>query len=371
MIKKINYTNAFLLSIFAALAINSRIVSVYVGMLIILFFFIEFLMKNKFDKKKIKILAFFLFFKVLFLYLTWPFLWENPIENFIYTLSTFSRFIRWGGYVFYLGEFHNVFYLPSHYLLVSFFVTTPILISLLIFCGILQLLFRFFKRLININNQNLYNDIWRSENEKIFLFLFFVILVPIFSIFLFDSVVYNGWRHLFFLYPLSLLFLIYFINIVALKFRNKKITKYINITLIIISLNNIYNVINLHPFQYIYFNSIFEKNANKLFEIDYWGVSNKHSLEKLLKKNLKQDKVVVGVASFTDLNLSRKFLDKKSKDRLSVSGQNFTNADFIFNNNNFEVNPNLDNKYLIPKNFKKYIEFKKGKILINEFYIKE
>jgi hypothetical protein len=158
---------------------------------------------------------------------------------------------------------------------------------------------------------------------------------------------------------------------VALKFRNKKITKYINIILIIISLNNIYNVINLHPFQYIYFNSIFEKNANKLFEIDYWGVSNKHSLEKLLKKNLKQDKVVVGVASFTDLNLSRKFLDKKSKDRLSVSGQNFTNADFIFNNNNFEVNPNLDNKYLIPKNFKKYIEFKKGKILINEFYIKE
>lgn len=371
LIKKTNYYNAFLLSIFAALAINSRIVAFYVGILIILFFFIEFLMKNKFDIKKIKILIFFLFFKLAFLYLTWPFLWENPIENFIYTLSTFSRFVNWGGYVFYLGEFHKVFYLPSHYLVVSFFATTPILISLLIVCGLLKLLFRFFKRLINIDYKNPYKDIWRSEKEKIFLFLFFIIFIPIFLIFLFDSVIYNGWRHLFFLYPSLILFLIYFIDIIAMKFRNKKIIKYINITLVIILLNNIYSLISLHPFQYVYFNSIFEKNANKLFEIDYWGVSNKSSLEKLMEDNLEKNKIVVGVASFTNLYMSRKMLDAKLQDKLVITGQDFRDVDFIFNNNYFEINNRHDDKYQIPKNFKKYSELKRGNILINEFYVKE
>ena len=103
--------------------------------------------------------------------------------------------------------------------------------------------------------------------------------------FLLDSVIYNTWRHLFFLYPPLILISIYFIDVIAIKFRNKKILLYINSMVIIILLNNIYNLTVLHPFQYIYFNSIFEKKANKLFEIDYWGVSNKFSLEKILKDN--------------------------------------------------------------------------------------
>ena len=59
-----------------------------------------------------------------------------------------------------------------------------------------------------------------------------------------------------------------------------------NSILAIILLNNIYNLVTLHPFQYVYFNSIFEKKANKLFEIDYWGLSNKFSLEKIVKDSL-------------------------------------------------------------------------------------
>ena len=35
----------------------------------------------------------------LFLYLFWPFLWEKPIENFLYALNSFSDY-NWGGQVF-------------------------------------------------------------------------------------------------------------------------------------------------------------------------------------------------------------------------------------------------------------------------------
>jgi hypothetical protein len=235
----------------------------------------------------------------------------------------------------------------------------------------MQINLRFFKRLINIDEKNFYKDIWRGEKEKIFLFLFFIIFIPIFLIFLLDSIIYNSWRHLYFLYPILILLLIYFLETIVTKFRKKKFSVYINSILVIILLNNFYNLVTLHPFQYIYFNTIFEKNANKLFEIDYWGLSNKASLENIIKDNFEKDKIVVGTASFTNLHLSKKMLDKKLKNKLIISGQDFSNADFIYTNNYFDINPNYDDKYLIPNNYRKYSELKKGKILINEFYAKE
>ena len=368
-IKKPNYYNAFLLSIFSAIAIHIRIVAIYVGILIALFFVIEFLMKNKPNEKKIGALIFFFFFQFFFLYLIWPFLWENPINNFLYILKTSSEF-EWGGYIFYLGSFYKPRLLPWHYFIVCFLATTPPLISILSLSGLVQLITRFIKRLMKIDNNNSYKDIWRGEKEKIFLFLFFIIFIPIFLNFLHPAI-YNSWRHLFFVFPVLILILIYFIDLVSLKFRKKKILLYINSILIIIFLTNFYNLITLHPFQYIYFNLLFEKKANKLFEIDYWGLSNKFSLEKIVKDNLQKKKITIGVASFTNLYLSKKMVNKKLQDKLIISGQDFTNADFIFNNNYFEVNPKYDDKYSIPKRYEKYSELKKGKILISEFYSKK
>jgi len=369
-IKKPNYYNAFLLSIFAAMATSTRIIGIYVGILVALFFIIEFLMKNKFDPKKANTLVFFLFFNLIFLYLFWPFLWENPISNLIHAIK-YAANVPTGLNVFYLGDFYGVKYLPWHYLAVCFFATTPILILILIAGGLVNLTLRFSRRLINIDKNDSYKDIWRGEKEKIFLFLLLVIFVPILSIFLFNSIVYNSWRHIFFLYPPLILVSIYFLDIIVIKFRFKKISSYINIILLVAVLSNVYYLITLHPFQGIYFNSIFEKNANKLFEIDYWGISNKHSLEELAKKNIGKNKITVGVASFTNLWLSEKMLNKKFQNKLIISGQDFSSADFIFNNNYFGSNPNYDDRYLIPENYKKYSELRKGKILISEFYIKE
>lgn len=368
-IRKPNYYNAFLLSIFSAIAIHIRVVAIYVSILIALFFIIELLMKNKIQTKKIAILVFLFISQFFFLYIIWPFLWEDPVNNFLYIIKTTSEF-EWGGYIFYFGEFYKPSHLPWHYLIISFLATTPLLISIIIFGGLIHLSLRFFKRLVNIKNEKPLNDIWRNEEEKIFLFIFFTIFIPVFLNFLHPAI-YNSWRHLFFLFPLLILLSIYFINIIFLKFRKKKIKYFINSFLIIILLNNTYNLIILHPFQYIYFNSIFEKKANKLFEIDYWGVSNKFALEEIVKNNIEKDKITIGVASFTNLYFSKKMLNEKIKNKLIISGQNFHDVDFIYNNNYFEVNPKYDDKYNIPENYKKYSEFKKGEILISEFYIKK
>ena len=83
-LKKPDYYNAFLLSLFSALATNIRVIGIYVFILVAFFLFIQILMKNKFDIKKINSLLILVFFNFIFLYILWPFLWEAPLENILY-----------------------------------------------------------------------------------------------------------------------------------------------------------------------------------------------------------------------------------------------------------------------------------------------
>ena len=369
-LKKPEYYNAFLLACFSAIATNVRVMGIYLVVLVTFFLIIQILMKSKFDTKKINSLITFLFFNFVFLYILWPFLWESPLDNILYALKNFSKY-PWGGHIFYLGNFYKAEFLPWHYFFIYFFATTPLLLSIIIILGIYQITLRFIKRLIHIEENDSYKDIWRGEKEKIFLFIFFTVVIPILSIHLFNSIIYNGWRHLYFLFPCFILIGIYFVDRMALIYSKKKMIVISTVILGIICTNNLYNLIRLHPYQYVYFNSVFEKNANKLFEIDYWGVSNKDALAKIIKNNLERDKIVVGIASFTNLYLSKKMLTPYLENKIIISGQEYQNADFIFNNNLFEINPKFDDKYSIPKTFKKYLSLKRGNILINEFYKKK
>ena len=237
-----------------------------------------------------------------------------------------------------------------------------------ILCGLVVIILRFINRLLKIEKTRLSNDIWKSNKERTLLLILFTIFTPLFLIYFFDSIIYNGWRHLFFIFPCLIIIGVYFVEFLTIKFRNNNFVKIIPVILTLIVINNIYNLINLHPFQYVYFNKVFEDKANDLFEIDYWGVANKQALKEIISNNSREDKIVIGVASFANLNLSKKMLPEDLKNRIIISGQEFDNADFIFTNYYSEVDPKINDKYSIPENFKKYSSVKKGNILIYEFY---
>ena len=370
-IKKADLYNSLLFSLFAALAINIRIIAIYIPFLVILFNIFQSFMNKEINMKRFLIIISPAVFILFFLYLSWPFLWEDPINNFIYSFKSFSRYLAMDGYAFYLGEYHRIANLPWHYLLIYFFATTPILVTILIFSGVIHISLRFIKRILKIDDSKINNDIWRSKNEKVFLFLLFTILVPIFSIYIFNSIVYNGWRHIYFLYPSLILISIYFFKILSIRLRKIKFSNYLNIVLVIVILNNFYSLAKYHPFQYVYFNSIFEKHANKLFEIDYWGVSNKHALKTLIEKNPDKNNFTIGVASLADLWQSQSMLPKRLAKKLIITGQNFDNSEFIFTNNFYTSHPKYEDKYDIPYNYKKYFEYKIENIVIYEFYKKD
>ena len=83
-LKNKNLKYLLLSAISLALLTATRAIGFYFFMILVFFLIIEILEKKK---KKIKIINFIklISFYFIFTYLFWPFLWENPISNFIYS----------------------------------------------------------------------------------------------------------------------------------------------------------------------------------------------------------------------------------------------------------------------------------------------
>ena len=100
-----------------------------------------------------------------------------------------------------------------------FFSTTPPLIFLVGLIGFLIILSRLINRLLKIEENKKLNEIWRGENEKIMLFIFFLLVLPLFFFLILNSVLYNGWRHFYFLYPLFIVQLLFSLRFFGIKLR--------------------------------------------------------------------------------------------------------------------------------------------------------
>ena len=127
-----------------------------------------------------------------------------PIKNFFIVLSNLSKFDV-EIYNLYMGNYINAKSLPWHYTLVWQLITIPIVYLILFLMGFLLVVYRFVKRLKQIENE----DFWRGNNELLDLIFLATYLIPIFLIIIFNSTLYDGWRHLYFIYPSFLLSEVY------------------------------------------------------------------------------------------------------------------------------------------------------------------
>ena len=84
-----------------------------------------------------------------------------------------------------------------------------------------------------------------------------------------------------------------------------------------------------HPYQNVFFNSISKNIFHQSFELDYWGLSNKNALEKILEKNNK--KIKIYGLSTADLDLSKKILKKNNREKIEIV-YDINNADYVIDN---------------------------------------
>ena len=129
-------------------------------------------------------------------------------------------------------------------------------------------------------------------------------------------------------------------------------------------------MVSYHPYQNIYFNSLFNNNAHKKFEVDYWGLSGRKFLEEILILEKNKKIITIGVASWLPLERSLKLLDKKDRLRIKIIGQELQNADYIYTNFISEVDKNSNDKYKIPTNFTKINEFILDNVTVYEVFKK-
>ena len=126
----------------------------------------------------------------------------------------------------------------------------------------------------------------------------------------------------------------------------------------------------IHPMQNTYFNFLAGKNIHKKYVVDFWGLSNIHFLNKLLAVEKNNQTINIGVASWTAVERSLLLLSANDRKKINIVGQEYHQADYLFNNFISEVNKNINDKYDIPKNFELYDEYYIDGIKIYEVYKK-
>jgi hypothetical protein len=222
-------------------------------------------------------------------------------------------------------------------------------------------------RFIKIENNNSFINLWRGNKELQDLLFLLTFFIPILVSIYFGSISYDGWRHLYFIYPSFLLIAILTLHLIKVVFLKRK-NNYLYILCIILIMPTTFWMYKNHPFQYVYFNSLAGKNFNEKFEMDYFGVSNKNVLEYIIAKEGK--KVKIHNLSTTDLDLSKKILKEEIREKINIVGD-IKSADYITNNYrdwNGKLNPT---NVMIPKDFKILYEIKVDDVPINTIYKKQ
>ncbi len=123
-------------------------------------------------------------------------------------------------------------------------------------------------------------------------FLIQAFLVPLIMLFTQNNI-YNGIRHLLFIYPalmiVSTIFLLYLVENFDSKFLQSISTSFV----ILILLMNAFATYRWIPYSYAYINPVAGMGNERKWDLDYWGLSSREGIEKLNTLNSSTPKYIM------------------------------------------------------------------------------
>ena len=122
-----------------------------------------------------------------------------------------------------------------------------------------------------------------------------------------------------------------------------------------------------HPYQNVYFNSLAGKDFNNKFELDYWGLTNVSALKYIAENE--DGNINVSRVGLNDLHLSKAFLPKKYRNKLSII-DNVVNSHYIIDNYIYQPFKDFNQNFKIPSDYKIFYEIKIDGVAINTIYKK-
>ena len=355
---KENNKNLIFFCFFSALATSTRIMGIYLPFFLIFFIFLEFLTNKKnifnFCSLSFKII----FFYVLSLYLHYPYIWQLNIFEIYDWFNKF--FYSMNLKLLFNGHYYYMNYLPRSYLPIWIFISTPFILSILFIIGSFLSLKRFFYRLINIRNHKpLGCDLWMSSNEKKDIFILFSFFSFFSYAIFFNVAMLSGWRHFYFLHIFFTYISIFgFFNLI-IYFKKKINLKIIYLLTFLLIIFLMYENVKFHPYQSLYFNNLMSKAHIKSFQVDTPSLSRVDALKSILIDSPNKKQIFIANSSWTPFVNGRDLLEPELKKKLVFTGQDFKNADYIYDNFIYKSDKKYNKGNMIPTNF---IIFKKLEI---------
>ena len=368
--EKQNLKNIILFCFFAAIATSSRIMGLYLPILLIIFIFTDYLSKKILIKNFFRQISLILFFFIFILYVHYPYMWQLNIFEFISWFKAF--FYHMNLRILFFGDYYHIKYLPRLYLPTWISITVPLYILILLISGYLLMFRRLFQRITNIRLQEqTYSDLWRSIDEKKDLFIFISLTsFLVLAIFL-NTAMLSGWRHFYFLHIFIIYIISYTLNLVLLFFKRKKINilffGFVNLFFVIFIIKDLFI---FHPYQSLYFNSLVNQKNYYNFPIDTPSLTRSDALKFIINDGKNLSKIYVANASWTPLHNGKDLLNASDKMKLVFVGQDYNKADYIYTNFNYEVDPKYNKKYNIPSQFNEIKRVSVGDITIYSIYKK-
>ncbi len=218
---------------------------------------------SKAGRKAIPVLLEYLGIGALTIYLFWPNLWNAPLQNYLSSLSQTADYPMVGNLLF-VGNLYSIQNPPAGYLPVLFTLQFTETAILLILIGFVIAGFYLLRKA-------------RLRMDMLLLGVWFV--APVAAAILLHSTLYNNFRQ--FLFVVPPLFVLAGLALQALWERLKGRPVLIVSLVILVLLPALYWDWQLHPYQYVYYNSLVGgvAGASSDFETDYWTISYKEAID--------------------------------------------------------------------------------------------
>ena len=231
-------------------------------------------------------------------FLTWPYLWAAPIENFSKSIYLMLKF-QWVGQVLFNGVYYDTDKLPRAYFPQLFMMQFTETALIMFGVGLVILLLA---------------GIRRKRDDLVVLIAAWFVL-PVAIILIKGMNLYDNTRQLLFIYPA--VFLIAAVGLETILDRIKPRWAQVLVILLILT-PGAAGIREYHPFEYTYYNflTLRTRQIFRNYETDYWATSYKQASAYLNENAPDNALVVVGGPSQIVKHYARKDLQVRGFDEL-------------------------------------------------------
>jgi hypothetical protein len=215
----------------------------------------------KSGRKSWLVIAVYALVAILTMYLTWPYLWPNPIGHFFETVQVMARH-PWPGNVLFNGQTYHANDLPSSYVPTFLAIQLTEATWILFLVGLVAATLGVAKK--------------RTANLELLALTGLWFLLPLLTFVILRPTLYDNFRQTFFIVPP-----IFFMTGLAFEKISKPALQWTMIALL--ALPGLIAYTRLHPYEYVYYNQFVggAKGVVDRFELDYWATSYREEAEEV------------------------------------------------------------------------------------------